>query len=93
LNFLKPLLRNGLALNTWRNVRSWLEIVWLNCRLDDVTLVPTIRKPFDVLAEGLSVPQSGGSRTPIELFSEGVQAWGHAEIAIFTGVFAVNASS
>jgi hypothetical protein len=28
-------------------------IVFLNCRLDDVTLVPTIRKPFDVLAEGL----------------------------------------
>ncbi|MBI1311220.1 recombinase family protein [bacterium] len=40
--------------------RQILEIVWLNCRLDDVTLVPTIRKPFDVLAEGLSVPQSGG---------------------------------
>ena len=40
--------------------RQILEIVWLNCRLDDVTLVPTIRKPFDVLAEGLLVPDSGG---------------------------------
>jgi len=40
--------------------RQILEIVWLNCRLDDVTLVPTIRKPFDVLAEGLSVHDSGG---------------------------------
>jgi site-specific DNA recombinase len=40
--------------------RQILEIVWLNCRLDDATLVPTIRKPFDVLAEGLLVPQSGG---------------------------------
>ncbi len=40
--------------------RQILEIVWLNCRLDDVTLVPTIRKPFDVLAEGLSVQDSGG---------------------------------
>jgi len=33
--------------------RRMLEIVFLNCRLEDVTLVPTIRKPFDVLAEGL----------------------------------------
>lgn len=33
--------------------RRILEIVCLNCTLDDVTLVPTIRKPFDVLAKGL----------------------------------------
>jgi site-specific DNA recombinase len=33
--------------------RRILEIVFLNCILDDVTLVPTMRKPFDVLAEGL----------------------------------------
>ena len=33
--------------------RRILEIVFLNCVLDDVTLVPTMRKPFDVLAEGL----------------------------------------
>src|SRR5208282_3207808 len=33
--------------------RRMLEIVFLNCRLEDATLVPTIRKPFDVLAEGL----------------------------------------
>lgn len=39
--------------------RQILEIVWLNCRLDDVNLVPTIRKPFDVLAEGLLGPDSG----------------------------------
>jgi len=38
--------------------RRILEIVFLNCRLDDVTLVPTIRKPFDALAEGLSVSLS-----------------------------------
>ncbi|QDV85452.1 recombinase family protein [Planctomycetes bacterium TBK1r] len=43
--------------------RQILEIVWLNCRLDDVTLVPTIRKPFDVLAEGLLVPDSGRGGT------------------------------
>jgi hypothetical protein len=33
--------------------RRILEILCLNCRLDDISLVPTIRKPFDVLAEGL----------------------------------------
>ncbi|MFN3160509.1 MAG: recombinase family protein [Rubinisphaera brasiliensis] len=33
--------------------RRLLEIVFLNCTLDDVTLCPTIRKPFDVLAKGL----------------------------------------
>ncbi len=40
--------------------RKILEIVWLNCKLVDVTLCPTIRKPFDVLAEGPFVPDSGG---------------------------------
>jgi site-specific DNA recombinase len=33
--------------------RLILEIVCLNCHLDGATLVPQIRKPFDVLAEGL----------------------------------------
>ena len=41
--------------------RRILEIVCLNCRLVDVTLVPTIRKPFDVLVEGLTFPSSGGA--------------------------------
>ena len=40
--------------------RRILEIVFLNCRLDDVTLVPTIRKPFDVLAEAQSSPVQSG---------------------------------
>lgn len=40
--------------------RKILEVVWLNCRLIDATLCPTIRKPFDVLVEGLLVPESGG---------------------------------
>jgi hypothetical protein len=47
----------------------------LNCTLDGVTLVPTIRKPFDVLAEGLLVSSSRADRTPIELFCEGVGCW------------------
>ncbi len=42
--------------------RRMLEIVFLNCRLDDVTLVHTIRKPFDVLAEGLLSENSRGKR-------------------------------
>jgi site-specific DNA recombinase len=52
--------------------RKILEILWLNCRLDGASLYPTIRKPFDVLAEGLILKESGGGRTPIELFCEGV---------------------
>jgi site-specific DNA recombinase len=40
--------------------RQILEIVWLNCQLVDVSLCPTIRKPFDVLAEGLVSKNSGG---------------------------------
>ena len=42
--------------------RQILEIVFLNCVLDDVTLVPTIRKPFDVLAEGLISKNSRDDR-------------------------------
>ena len=33
--------------------RRILEIVCLNCKLVDETLVCEMRKPFDVLAEGL----------------------------------------
>ncbi len=39
--------------------RQILDIVWLNCRLEGENLVPTIRKPFDVLAEGHLVQDSG----------------------------------
>jgi site-specific DNA recombinase len=42
--------------------RRILEIVFLNCRLNDATLVPTIRKPFDVLAEGLISKNSRDDR-------------------------------
>ena len=40
--------------------RRILEIVCLNCTLNDTSLCPTIRKPFDILVEGLLVPESGG---------------------------------
>ena len=42
--------------------RRILEIVFLNCDLDGVTLCPTMRKPFDVLAEGLISEKSRGDR-------------------------------
>lgn len=40
--------------------RRILEIVCLNWRLEDVTLCATMRKPFDVLAEGLLSKESRG---------------------------------
>ena len=42
--------------------RRILEIVCLNCTLDGVTLVPTMRKPFDVLVEGLISKNSRSDR-------------------------------
>jgi len=42
--------------------RRILEIVCLNCTLDGATLCPTIRKPFDVLAEGLISKNSRDNR-------------------------------
>ena len=48
--------------------RKILEIVWLNCTLDDVTLCPQMRKPFDILVEGLSVPLSGGGGGEMGIF-------------------------
>lgn len=62
--------------------RNIQKIVWLNCRLVDASLCPTIIKPFDVLAEGLLVPESGGGRTPIELFLTGVREWTSTEIQL-----------
>jgi hypothetical protein len=42
--------------------RRILEIVCLNCELVDGKLVYEIRKPFDVLAEGLNSAKSRGDR-------------------------------
>ncbi len=58
--------------------RRILEILCLNFSLADATLCPTMRKPFDALAEGLSVQSGRSSWTTeelsrrIELFVEGV---------------------
>lgn len=40
--------------------RRILDIVWLNCTLDGASLVPVMRKPFDVIVEGLISKESGG---------------------------------
>ena len=42
--------------------RNILEIVCLNFTLDGVTLVPEIRKPFDVLAKGIEKGNGRGER-------------------------------
>jgi hypothetical protein len=47
----------------------------VNCWLDDATLVPTMRKPSDVFAEGLLSETSGEGGMAIELFIAGVQSW------------------
>ena len=44
----------------YRTKRRLLQIVCLNFSLDDVTLVPTIKKPFDVLVKGLHSGESRG---------------------------------
>ena len=43
-----------------RAKRQLLQIVCLNLSLDATTLVPTMRKPFDLLTEGLAVQLSRG---------------------------------
>jgi hypothetical protein len=48
-------------------------------------IVHTMRKPFDVLAEGLHLSKSRGDSTPIELFLEGVRAWHPATRALLVG--------
>jgi hypothetical protein len=57
---LSQVLRQKWLTADYAEKRKILEIVLLNCRLDGATLIPTIRKPFDVLAEEHLVPQSGG---------------------------------
>jgi len=42
--------------------RRILEIICLNWKLDGVSLVPTMRKPFDMLAEGLLRKECRGER-------------------------------
>jgi hypothetical protein len=50
----------------------------LNNRPDGVSLVPEMRKPFDVLAEGLNSNKNRGDKTPIELFWSSFADWSAA---------------
>jgi hypothetical protein len=61
--------RSTSKLHTRRVDRKYLYELHL---LDGVTLVPEMRKPFDLPVEGLSVSSSRGDKTPIELFVRGV---------------------
>jgi hypothetical protein len=51
-----------------------VEIAFLNCRIGDVTLALEMRKPFDLLAEGLPLKKNRGDWTPLELFLAGSKA-------------------
>jgi hypothetical protein len=59
---LSQTLRNQWLIADYAAKRRLPEIVFLNGRLDGVTLVPEMRKPFDVLAEGLLPAKSRGER-------------------------------
>ena len=66
------------AAQTWRGSnnavrREILDAICLNRAVSDVTLVTVKRKPFDILAEGLSLKKSRGDRTRIELFYVGAK--------------------
>ena len=43
--------------------------------LDGANVVPTMTKPFDVLAEGLDPSKNRGDRTPVELFAIEIGRW------------------
>jgi hypothetical protein len=56
---------------------------FLNCRLDDGTLLPTIGRPFDLLTEGLISKNTRDNKTAIELFLPGSSSLGRpAQIAM-----------
>jgi site-specific DNA recombinase len=60
--------------------RKLLDLVFSNFKLDGVTLCYEIRKPFDVLAKGLSVPsdRSDGIRTLVfydEFLHQAFASW------------------
>lgn len=59
---LSQTLQNKWVTADYATKRRILEIVCLNCRLDGVSLAPTMRKPFDILVEGLDLSKSQGDR-------------------------------
>lgn len=63
----------------------------MNCLRPRIHTEKSTKKAADRVISGFWF-LSGGSRTPVELFSAGVEAWGHTEIAVFTALFATNLS-
>jgi hypothetical protein len=61
-----------LASNTWPS-----QVLDLNPIVNGKNRAPTMRKPFDVLAEGLISKNSRGDKTAIELFTSGIRGWEH----------------
>jgi site-specific DNA recombinase len=57
---LSQTLKQQWLISGYSSKRRILEIILSNRELKDATLCPTIRKPFDVLAEGLLLKESGG---------------------------------
>ena len=56
---------------------GYYEIICSNCRLDGVTLAPPMRKPVDLLVEGLETKPSRGNGVPDQnFFAAPVEAWG-----------------
>lgn len=58
-NFCKGLQKNLLSTDVFEE-RRILEIVFLNCTPDELTLVPKIKMPFDALAEAHDAKDSSG---------------------------------
>lgn len=65
--------------------RTWCRKC-LNFSLNDTTLCYEMRKPFDVLVEGLPVQWSRGDKTPLELFVRAVAELQTPEIQLMKGV-------
>ena len=59
---LSQTLRSKWVTADYAEKRRYLEIVVLNFSLNDVSLVHVWRKPFDMLAKGLSIQSSRGDR-------------------------------
>ena len=56
------------------------------CSLDGVSLVATMRKPFDLLAKGLLHKDSRGDKTRLELFCSALSDLQTSDPAAFAGL-------
>jgi hypothetical protein len=65
--------------------RRILEILCLNSRLEGEKVCFSWRKPFDVLAEGFQLKESGLDGTPVELFLDGIRNLGREVSGLLSG--------